>query len=350
MGKHINIPLFIPQRGCPHTCIFCDQKKISGQSEPVSEKTLVDAVERHLATAGPEDTVEIAFFGGSFTGLPKKDMLSYLQLAYSYVKEGKVTGIRVSTRPDYIDEEILDYLIAHEVKVVELGVQSLDPDVLNISRRGHTVEDVERACRLIHKKGLTLGIQTMLGLPGDSIQKALDTARGVIALKPAMVRIYPALVLRETALEQMMREGLYTPLSLTEAVTWSARIVPLYEQANIHILRLGLYAEQSLLSSVTEGPCHPAFGELVASQILFEKICDRIEQEGLYKGKSLEIRVPQNMLSKVTGQHRSNIERLKQQYGFDRVQVKTKEKGDDSEPVLDLFRREESGSFGGEAI
>ncbi len=318
---HVNIPLFIPHKGCPHTCVFCDQRKISGSSSDHSIKRVKELMYESLSTVRAGDDVEIAFFGGSFTGIPEDEMIAYLELARPFVEAKKVQGIRLSTRPDTINGHVLDILEQYGVTAIELGVQSLDAEVLEQSRRGHTAEDVEKACTLIKERGIKLGIQTMLGLPGDSFAKAFKTAQGVVCLKPDMVRIYPALVLEGTQMERLYRNGQYTPLSVEQAVTWCAAIVPLYRDAGITLLRVGLHASDTLEGSIVAGPYHPAFGELVESRILYGKLTEALDALQLKEQARLVIRTRPELVSKLVGQKRSNIDAIKSKYALKDVRI-----------------------------
>lgn len=272
-------------------------------------------------TINKADYVEIAFFGGSFTGIPEDEMITYLETAKPYIEEGKARGIRLSTRPDAINPHILSILRNYEVKVIELGVQSLDPGVLLKSQRGHSVQDVMTACALIREYGIGLGIQTMLGLPGDSFSRSLETAEGVIKLKPDMVRIYPALVLKGTVMEDYYLNGSYKPLELDEAIEWCAGIVPLYWKAGITVLRIGLQDSESLGGSVVAGPYHPAFGELVESRILYRKMTEELDKIGLAGASRLVVRTRPELVSKLVGQKRSNIEQLRKKYRLGYIEV-----------------------------
>lgn len=300
---------------------FCNQKKISGTISVQSPARVKNILEESFSTVGENNNVEIAFFGGSFTGIPEQEMIAYLELARPYLKAGKASGIRLSTRPDTITPHILKILKNYKVTVIELGVQSLDPDVLLQSQRGHSIEDVVSACSLIRESGISLGIQTMLGLPGDSYKKALKTAVDVIKLKPDMVRIYPALVIKGTLLEEYYISGQYTPLSLEEAVEWCADILPLYKDAGITILRIGLQDSDTLEGSIVAGPYHPAFGELVESLILYKKITHWLDFN-LDNHKRIIIRTRPQLVSKLVGQKRANIEAIKEKYSLTEIIVK----------------------------
>jgi histone acetyltransferase (RNA polymerase elongator complex component) len=322
-NRHINIPVFIPHMGCPHACIFCNQKRISGRTSPQTPDNVRRLLEESFSTVNDDDHVEIAFFGGSFTGIPEDEMISYLEEAKPYIEDGRAKGIRLSTRPDCIDPHILSILKSYGVKAIELGVQSLDPDVLSMSQRGHSTEDVVTACALIKKYGISLGIQTMLGLPGDSLEKSMKTAREVIELRPDMVRIYPALVLKGTQMEDYYLNGSYKPPDLEEAVEWCALILPLYRKAGITVLRIGLQGSESLEDSIIAGPYHPAFGELVESRILLKKMTDKLDRMNTAGSPDLIIRTMPELVSKIIGQNRCNIRKLKEMYGFKKIDVRT---------------------------
>lgn len=320
--RHINVPIFIPHMGCPHACVFCDQKKISGTFSYQSPMRVKKFLEESFSTIAEKSDVEIAFFGGSFTGIPEQEMIAYLELTQPYLNAGKAAGIRLSTRPDTITPHILNILKRYGVTVIELGVQSMDPEVLLQSQRGHSIEDVRQACSLIRESGITLGIQTMLGLPADSRKKALITAHDVIKLNPNMVRIYPALILKGTLLEEYYINGQFTPLSLEKAVEWCADILPLYRDAGITVLRIGLQNSDILESSIVAGPYHPAFGELVESRILYRKITHWLDSLQLNIPEKIIIRTCPELVSKLVGQKRANIEAIKDKYSLSNIDVR----------------------------
>lgn len=322
MSRHVNIPVFIPHEGCPNDCIFCNQRKISGHVSAPDEQETRETIEEHLKTARKDDYCEIAFFGGSFTGLPVYQQEQYLRIAYEYIKEGRVKGIRLSTRPDYITEDILDFLINYHVEVIELGIQSLDEEVLRRSRRYYTPEVALSACRMIKEHGFSLGVQMMLGLPGDTLEKSVDTAEKLIGTKPDMVRIYPTLVIKGTELEQEYIEKRYSPLTLEEAVKWCSILVPMYENEGIKVIRVGLHTEDLIKGNeIAAGPVHPAFGELVYSKIWLDRIAKKIESTARRGKKRLVIHVAPQDVSAVTGHKRRNISFLMKNYGFSAVKV-----------------------------
>ena len=313
--KTYNIPIFVPHRGCPHDCVFCNQKRITGLQKPVTARDVKKTIEEYLKTLPQNDArIEAAFFGGSFTGIPIEEQTELLSAAYEYVKDGRIDGIRLSTRPDYISAEILDNLKRYGVTTIELGVQSMDDEVLLKSNRGHKSEDVETAVKLIRKYPFALGLQMMTGLPGDTKMKSLHTADALIALKPDMVRIYPTLTIRDTKLEEMYRDGSYTPETLEEAVELCAELVQRFETADITVIRVGLQSTDEISESgdsVVAGPLHSAFGELVENEIYYGLILDVMgDKDGVVYVNPREI-------SKATGNKKRNIIRIKKETGRD---------------------------------
>ena len=224
--KHYIIPIFVPHKGCPHDCIFCNQKKITGQIEEVTAKDVKAKIEDYLDTIHEGGShIEVAFYGGSFTAIPLEYQEQLLDAAFMYVKAGKIAGIRVSTRPDCIDARISENLRKYGVRTVELGVQSMDEDVLKLCNRGHSPEDVISAVGILKEFGFSVGVQMMIGLPGDTEEKAVKTAKALIALKPDIARIYPALTIKNTYMEEMFLRGEYQPLTLDEAVELSKKLL-----------------------------------------------------------------------------------------------------------------------------
>ena len=267
--KHYTIPVFIPELACPNRCVFCNQQKISGQILIPKEAEIIFQIETYLEGFPAGGHIEIGFFGGSFTGVPVDDQKHFLEIAQPYLKSGRIHGIRVSTRPDYISESRLDLLQAYGVTTIELGAQSLDEDVLLKSKRGHSIADVEKAASLIRFYGFTLGLQMMTGLPGDTLQKTLMTAHRIVELGADNTRIYPALVIKNTELEELYRAGQYVPLSIEEAVFRVKQIIPIFEAADITILRIGLHPSEGLLNGddLVAGPFHPSFRELAETAL-----------------------------------------------------------------------------------
>jgi len=316
--KHSNIPIFLPELACPHRCVFCNQSRISGQFSVPKPSEVIAIIEMHLHTIPANTSIQIAFFGGSFTGLPVSMQEEYLSIVQPYLKSGSVTGIRISTRPDYITEEILDMLIGYGVEEIELGAQSFDNEVLLASGRGHTNDDILKASKLILSKNIRLGLQMMIGLPGDTIEKSIQTARSIIAAGAHSTRIYPTLVIKDTHLADLYSQGKYQVLSLEEAVRWSAHLFQLFEENGVTVLRTGLHPNEDFNSkkSLIDGPYHPSFKELVLSQIWFDIFEKSLPNE---KGR-LTIFVPENQINHAIGYHSENREKLKNRFGW--IQIK----------------------------
>ena len=278
MKTHAIIPIFIPHEGCPHDCVFCNQKKITAREKAPNEAETTELIERHLAQLRKNPNItetEIAFYGGSFTGISMKDQAMYLALAKKYKDSGQVKRIHLSTRPDYIDDEILDQLQYYGTDTVELGVQSFDEEVLRLSNRGHSREAIYRSARMIKERGMTLGIQLMVGLPGDSYEKCMESVRETIKIGPAVARIYPTVVLKDTALYEMFLRNRYKPLEEAEAVNTVKDMMRSLESAGIDIIRVGLKSSDHITmngGAVGAGAYHPAFRQLAESALAREQI------------------------------------------------------------------------------
>ena len=296
--KKGNISIFVPHLGCPCACSFCNQKTIAGRQEQPTAQTVKDTVETALKRKNYE--YEIAFFGGSFTAVERDYMIELLQIAYEYVKNGSVKGIRISTRPDCIDEEILDILKNYGVTSIELGAQSMDDEVLEANRRGHTAQDVVNASSLIKSYGFELGLQMMTGLYKDTQEKAIETAKKIIDIKPDTLRIYPTVVLKDTYLAELYEKEEYKPLNAEESAELVSILVPMFENAGIKIIRLGLHSSEDIKKNMLAGGFHDSFGELVKSKIMLNKILAL--PEGDY-----QIFVNPRSLSKLKGNNKSNI-------------------------------------------
>lgn len=306
--KHYNIPIFVPHRGCPFDCVFCNQRHITGVLSEIAEDEIVEIIENHLSTIPGDSFVEIAFFGGSFTGIPREEMDRYLEIAYRYVKKGAVSGIRLSTRPDYINEEILAHLAEFGVRAIELGVQSMDAEVLAASNRGHTPESVRLAARLIKDCGFELGLQMMTGLPKDTPEKSMKTADEIIALSPDCVRIYPTLVIADTRLEDMFNRGEYLPQTLDAAVELAANLIKKFSAHKINVIRVALATTDEISpgGKLVAGPFHSAFRELAESRIYYEDIRRAIS--GMSRAV---VAVNPREISKAIGNKRENIIKFK---------------------------------------
>ncbi|WP_242964975.1 elongator complex protein 3 [Scatolibacter rhodanostii] len=307
----------MPHVGCPCHCSFCNQREITGQTNLISGEDVHHAVLQAQGRIVQEpESVEIAFFGGSFTAIRREYMLSLLEAAYEDVTRFRLKGIRVSTRPDAINGEILSLLKKHGVTAIELGAQSLSNEVLVANRRGHTAKQVEEAAVMIQEFGFELGLQMMTGLYQDTPEKALETAQKIIQLKPDTVRIYPTLLFKDTYLYELWQKNEYTPQGLEEAVKLCAKLIPTFEQAEIKVIRVGLHAEGEMQKKCVAGPFHPAFKELCLSQIFYERLIADL-QENLVKTGEIQytIKVNPKYLSVAAGQKKSNEIDLKKE-GF----------------------------------
>ena len=297
MKKQYIIPIFVPHLGCPNDCIFCNQKSISGQKSNMTKEKAKEIIENYLKSIDKENAqIEIAFFGRSFTAIEEERQEELLQVASEFVKSGQVSSIRVSTRPDAIDKNILKRLKKYKVKTIELGVQSSNNYILKRINRGHTFEDVKRAAKLIRWNGFRLGVQMMVGLPESTTIDEINTAKELIKLKPKMVRIYPVLVIKNTPLEKELEKGTYKPLTVVQAVEVCKEIVRLFHDKNIDIIRIGLQPTDEISepgsekSEVVAGPYHPAFRQLVESAMWYDAIVGKIKRLNV-KVKEVEVTV-----------------------------------------------------------
>lgn len=305
MGKHANIAIFVPHLGCPRQCSFCEQRTITGQTEVPTPEDVLAAAKTASESLPDCGGAEIAFFGGSFTAIDRGYMLSLLKAAKWAVDRYGFKGVRCSTRPDAIDDEIIDILKEHRVTAVELGAQSMDDGVLAANRRGHTAEDTRTAAGLICRAGLELGLQMMTGLYTDTDEKALETAGEFLKLGPATVRVYPTIVLPGTELYRLYKAGEYRPQELSEAVELCAKLLELFEGAGVRVIRMGLHPGRELEERMAAGPYHQAFRQLVESRRLLLKLLERLGEPGEY-----QVMVNPRDISTVLGQGRENVRRL----------------------------------------
>ena len=278
-NSHYIIPIFVPHEGCPHDCVFCNQNSITGTSTKVDATFVERTVNEYLKTIKKDDAIiEVSFFGGTFTAIKMEKQIELLTVAKRFKDNNKIKFIRLSTRPDYIDDNILINLKKYSVDIIELGVQSLDDDVLLQSGRGHTSLDVEKASKLIKQYGFILGHQMMIGLPGDNINKDIETAKGVIALKPDICRIYPALIIKDTQMERMYIDKKFNPYSLTQAINISKIMYIMMVANKINVIRIGLQPTEEISegNDLIAGPFHPAFRELVEGSIYNDLLHDAI--------------------------------------------------------------------------
>lgn len=318
------IPIFIPHAGCPHQCVFCNQVPLTGATPAALEPDKIRTQIRDFLKNKNENRkpVQIAFFGGNFLGLKQAEIKFWLDLAGEFVSRGLVDGIRFSTRPDTIDTWRLDMLENYPVATVELGVQSMDDRVLALAGRGHRAADTIRAVAALKERQLGIGLQMMVGLPGDSEARALLTARKIADLSPDCVRIYPTVVVENSRLAEWFKKGKYLPQSLETAVSLVKKAYLMFKQENIAVIRMGLQASDDLDdgSTVLAGPYHPAFGHLVYSEIFWDNARKAIEAAGFAKD-TLTICVNPRSISKMRGLSNANIKRLKRKYRFELIEV-----------------------------
>jgi len=324
------ISIFVPHSGCPNDCIFCNQKRITGVSTPVGPEEAEAVIIESLKTIDDDTEIEIAFFGGSFTAIEKERQKELLDVANKYKKDYNIKDIRISTRPDAIDEDVMSFLKSSNVTIIELGVQSLDENVLAQSNRGHNSECVYRSSELILKNGFKLGLQMMLGLPGDSVEKVNYTADEFIRISPHFVRIYPVLVIKDTGLESLFKSKVYEPWSVEKTVEASKDIFVKFARKNIKVIRMGLQTTQDIMigKDVVAGPFHPAIGELIYSMVYRDIIEKMIIDKGIeeYKSKVVVINAPKNQISKISGNKKSNREYFKSKYDIE-LKIVAVEKG-----------------------
>ncbi len=314
------IPVFVPHLGCPHRCVFCDQRCISGSKESATAETVRKAIKAAAALLPNGAKRQLAFYGGSFTAIPAAVQEELLGAAAEAIKSGEIDAVRLSTRPDAIDEETLARLRRFGVETVELGAQSMDDDVLRLSGRGHTAADVDKAAAAVRSAGFRLILQMMTGLPGDSDEKDLETARRLISLRPDGVRIYPAVVLRGTTLWEMWRRGEYRAHTVEDAVRVCARLLPLFEAAGVPVIRLGLNPTEELSSGeAVAGAYHPALGELVKSRVMLQKA--RAQLEGVRPGSRVTLGTAERSLSQAIGQRRENLRSLRDEFDLSEIKV-----------------------------
>ena len=309
------LPLFIPHLGCPHDCVFCNQRSVTGQQRPATSADVETALEN---LAAPVD--ELAYYGGSFTALPRAEQEALLGAAQPFLERGRVKRLRVSTRPDAIDGEILDLLQENHVETVELGAQSMDDGVLLSCGRGHTAADTVRAAQMVKARGFRLILQMMTGLPGSSDETDLSTGERLAALSPDGMRVYPTVISRGTPLYALWRRGEYREHTVEDAVRVCAKLLPVFEAAGIPVIRLGLNPTEELSAGEAAGGAyHPALGELVKSRLYLEKA--RTLLHGSRPGDSVTLGVCKSEISQMTGQHRQNIEVLKREFRLRALRV-----------------------------
>lgn len=318
MKTHYTIPIFIPELACPHRCVFCNQQHITSVAQSPSVKEVRGIINRHLATIPENRHVDIGFLGGNFTGIAADKQEAYLKTALTYIKNSSIEGIRVSTRPDYISEKNLTLLKQYHVKTIELGAQSIDDEVLKKAERGHTSSDTIFAAKMIRDYGFNLGLQMMTGLPGDTMQKSLNTAREIVALGASSTRIYPALVIKGTHLERLWRRKEYRPQTLEDAIQWLIPIMDIFKRNNVTVLRVGLHPTEGFLkgTDLLDGPFHTSLRQLVISEQWKAYFIKKITAQ---PNKNLTLKVNPKDMAYASGYNGSNKKFL--QTWFKSIQI-----------------------------
>jgi len=321
-NKHVIIPIFVPHEGCPHNCVFCNQNTITGNSEVIDDKFVRNTIEEYIETIDINNsTIEVSFFGGTFTAIDIEKQTQLLAVANEYKEKKLIKYIRLSTRPDYINHDILEHLRSYKVDIIELGVQSLDDEVLKKSGRGHNEKDVVFASRLIKEYGFTLGLQVMVGLPGDTEEKDIKTAEKIIEMKPTLVRIYPSLVITNTPMETMFKQGIYEPYTLEKAVEISKVIYKMFLKNNINVIRIGLQPTEDINvdGEIVAGPFHPAFRELVEASLYKDILISKIPIG--YSGE-IYCSINPKDISKVYANKKKYFKEVLQVLGLKRLEVR----------------------------
>ena len=314
------IPVFVPHLGCPNDCVFCNQRRISGHIEPATAQTVKNAIEEAAALTPPGTKRQLAFYGGSFTAIPEARQIELFEAAQPYLADGTISSIRLSTRPDAIDGTVLKRLKKYGVTVIELGAQSMCDRVLELSGRGHDSAAVADSSRLIKAAGFDLILQMMTGLPGDTDESCIETAKKIIDLAPNGVRIYPTVIVRDTVLCDMWRAGTYKEHTVEDAVRVCSKIVPLFNEAGIPIIRMGLNPTEDLSGGDALGGAYPpALGELVHSRIMLEKARGLLA--GARPGSSVVLGVNRSDVSKMIGQHRCNVHALVSEFSLRELRI-----------------------------
>jgi histone acetyltransferase (RNA polymerase elongator complex component) len=318
------VPVFLPHAGCPHQCVFCNQVSITGtMHKRVDADQIRSQIHQFLKYKNDRrQPVQISFYGGNFLGLKADAVKRLLGLAAEFIRQGRVDSIRFSTRPDTITLERLDLIAGYPVETVELGVQSMDDQVLALANRGHSAADTTRAVQQLKEQEYSIGLQMMVGLPGDTEALSLATAGEIAALRPDFVRIYPTIVVQNSQLARMYQNGTYTPLSLAEAVTRVKKLYRLFKQHKIRVIRMGLQASEDLADGTTvlAGPYHPSFGHLVYSEVFYDAAQKTIASIKTLSD-TITISVNPRSISKMRGLNNENIKRLKTQYHLELIEV-----------------------------
>lgn len=319
--RHVNIPIFIPHLGCPNNCVFCNQRTISGHGD-FKIDDVKSEIDEALSTIDENTEREIAFFGGSFTGIDRALMIELLDLAESYVNRGLVSEIRLSTRPDYINDEILDILSSYSVKTIELGLQSMKDDVLYASKRGHNSQIALSACKAIKERGFALIGQMMIGLPKSTSDDEIYTAELICSSGADGARVYPTVVFADTELAQMMQSGEYKPLDTADAVERTKNVLSVFDSHDVPCIRVGLCASENLRDATLAiaGATHSAIGEMAMSELFYDRISAELDRR-LICGGSLVVYVPVGATSKAIGHKKKNKEKICKKYSLESLKV-----------------------------
>lgn len=338
------IPIFVPHEGCPHSCVFCNQEKITGEQEKVNANLVKKTIDEYLSTINNKDaTIEVSFFGGTFTAIPIEKQRELLTVAKMYKESKLISKIRLSTRPDYINEQILNVLKDYSVDIIELGIQSLDEEVLKRSGRGHSEEDAIKASKLIKDYGFTLGHQIMLGLPSDNFKKDIETTKKVIDMGPEICRIYPSLVIKDTPMELMYNKGVYKPYTLEEAIEISKTIYMMLIEKNINVIRIGLQPTENINENkdVISGPFHPAFRELVEGDIWNDIIYEAIKE---VKSEVI-IQVPSKDLSKLYANKKVYFNKMKDKVKSKSILIKVNDNLKRGDFIIEFYGNQKFLNF-----
>lgn len=331
------VPVFIPNAGCTFRCVFCNQEPVTGQRPgPVPTDQIPHDIERFLNfSTRNRHPIQISFYGGNFLGLPFREQKAALDAAQRFIDRGAAHSIRFSTRPDTIDDRRLDRLKGYSVSTIEIGAQSMCDEVLRICRRGHDARHTLDAVTLLKERGFQIGLQMMIGLPGDTACGALETARRLAELGPDFVRIYPTVVIKNSPLAELFHRGTYFPLGLPEAVSLTKHACLLFGKKKIPVVRMGLHPSEELASgdAIVAGPFHPAFGHLVLSEIVLDKVLSRLSS---IRGEHdvLQLAIHPRSESRLRGQKNANIQILKQRGPYREVKIVTDASLPMDEPII----------------
>ncbi|MDZ7666035.1 MAG: radical SAM protein [Desulfotignum sp.] len=315
-GSPLVIPVFIPHSGCPHQCAFCNQTVLTGETSQVPDAGRVaEIIQTYLDRSMPRSRVEVAFFGGNFLGLASGRITDLMESVQPFLDSGVVHGIRFSTRPDTVTKNRMEQIAHYPIRLVELGVQSMDDRVLARVKRGHTREDTCRAMDLLRAFKINAGVQIMAGLPGDSLDGVIQTSQILAKMHPSTARIYPALVLKNTLLARWYHNGTYQPLTLDQAVEVTSRAYRIFTQAGVTVIRMGVQVSAFEMASVLAGPCHPAFGHLVHSRMMYQTVVQKIQALGSVQGSGMiRLRVHPSGEARLRGHRNGNLLRLKNRF------------------------------------